>query len=157
MIKKIISGGQTGADRGGLLAARELGVATGGFLPRGCRCEDGAHPEFLAELGMEEHSSTSYVARTIANIKSSDGTLVVAASLQSPGSKLTVNTCTDLGKPCWIATFHTPPVPKLIADWIRKNEITVLNVAGNRESKRPGIQDYTQKLVKDVLAELDAS
>ena len=37
MLERIISGGQTGADRGGLDAAIELGIPHGGWCPKGRR------------------------------------------------------------------------------------------------------------------------
>jgi Circularly permutated YpsA SLOG family len=43
-VERIVSGGQTGADRAALDTARELGIATGGWVPRGRRAEDGAIP-----------------------------------------------------------------------------------------------------------------
>ena len=44
MIAKIVSGGQTGADRGGLDAAILLGVPHGGWCPKGRKSEDGVIP-----------------------------------------------------------------------------------------------------------------
>ncbi len=45
LISKIISGGQTGVDRGAIEAALELGFPYGGLIPKGRLAEDGAVPE----------------------------------------------------------------------------------------------------------------
>ena len=67
-----ISGGQTGADQGGLLGARDAGVATGGTAPKGWRTEDGP-AAWLAEFGLVEGRSTAYAARTWAYVEAADG------------------------------------------------------------------------------------
>jgi predicted Rossmann-fold nucleotide-binding protein len=41
MLKKIISGGQTGVDRAALDVAMRLGIAHGGWIPKGRLTEDG--------------------------------------------------------------------------------------------------------------------
>ena len=46
-------GGQTGADQGGLRAARACGIPTGGWAPRGWQTEDGPCPA-LANFGLVE-------------------------------------------------------------------------------------------------------
>ena len=44
LISKIISGGQTGVDRGAIEAALELGFPYGELIPKGRLAEDGAVP-----------------------------------------------------------------------------------------------------------------
>jgi hypothetical protein len=58
----IVSGGQTGADRGGLLAAKELGIDTGGWMPHGLMCEDDQGASIQQEFGMLE-SDGDYAKR----------------------------------------------------------------------------------------------
>jgi hypothetical protein len=41
--KKVISGGQTGADLTGLEEAHKRGIPTGGTVPKGCRTESGSN------------------------------------------------------------------------------------------------------------------
>ncbi|HSQ58757.1 MAG TPA: putative molybdenum carrier protein, partial [Gemmata sp.] len=59
-LERVISGGQTGADRGALIAARAAGIATGGFMPRGFLAHDGNHPEFAELYDMRETESSRY-------------------------------------------------------------------------------------------------
>ena len=68
MIAKIVSGGQTGADRGGLDAAIAAGVPHGGWCPRGRRAEDGVIP---AVYRLVETSSADYAVRTERNVVNS--------------------------------------------------------------------------------------
>ena len=42
---KVVSGGQTGADRAGLDAAMVAGLSVGGWCPQGRRAEDGPIPD----------------------------------------------------------------------------------------------------------------
>ena len=45
IIQKVISGGQTGADRAGLDAAIEMKIPYGGWLPKGRKAKDGGVQE----------------------------------------------------------------------------------------------------------------
>ena len=74
MIKKIISGGQTGVDRAGLDVAIELGIPYGEWIPKGRRTENGSLPEWYH---LQEMTTASYLERTEKNILDSDGTLIV--------------------------------------------------------------------------------
>jgi hypothetical protein len=40
---------------------------------------------------------------------------------------------------------------KYFLDWLTKNKIGMLNVAGNRESKNPGIRDEVCKFLLEAL------
>jgi hypothetical protein len=87
MLRKIISGAQTGADRGGLDFAIETGPEHGGYVPRGRKEEDG---RIIDRYNMVEFSTTSYPARTRRNIEESDGTVIFSLErLLSGGTKLT--------------------------------------------------------------------
>lgn len=141
MIAKIISGGQTGADQGGLAAGRLLGLETGGHAPRGWRTQDGSTPE-LALFGLTEDDSPAYPPRTRKNVANSDGTLFFGNS-SSPGGRLTIRYCRELEKPYFTVLWPDPGqvVDKLpvFRAWLAAERIHVLNVAGNREHTNPGI------------------
>ena len=57
MLKKIISGGQTGADRAGLDVAIKKGIPHGGWIPKGRKTEDGTLP---TKYNLSEMTPTSY-------------------------------------------------------------------------------------------------
>lgn len=147
-LKKIISGGQTGADQGGLEAGRELGIETGGTAPLGWKTEKGPMERLLKRFGLVEAGVEGYSFRTRMNILNSDGTAIFG-STDSPGSKLTLKLCKELGKQCLLfpCLEDLPEFLDTLPEWLEKHKINVLNVAGNRESRNPGIQ----KTVKDFL------
>jgi Circularly permutated YpsA SLOG family len=93
MIRKIISGGQTGADRAGLDFAIETGLEHGGYVPRGRKAEDGRIDE---RYNLIELSNSSYPARTKRNIEKSDGTVIFSLErVLSGGTKLTLELAND--------------------------------------------------------------
>ena len=73
IIKKIISGGQTGVDRAALDTAMEQGIPHGGYCPKGRRAEDGVIP---IKYDLIEHNSIKYADRTLENVLLSDGTMI---------------------------------------------------------------------------------
>mgnify|MGYP003793290687 CR=1 FL=1 len=86
MIKKIVSGGQTGVDRAALDVAMQLGIPVGGWCPRGRRAEDGRIPD---SYPLREASSVNYAKRTELNVRDSDGTLILSGGPLTGGTALT--------------------------------------------------------------------
>ena len=86
MLKKIISGGQTGADIAGIDAAIASGLSYGGWLPKGRRTEDGPLPETYA---LQEMKTRGYPKRTEQNVIDSDGTVIFVRGKLTGGSDLT--------------------------------------------------------------------
>jgi len=105
-----------------------------------------------------EHPSSSYPPRTKVNVQESDGTLIVG-NAESRGSKLTLNHAKALGKPSFEMTWRSgaplPGIPERTRfyNWLIQQRIGVLNVAGNRESKQPGIEAFTVWLLTTTLAD----
>jgi hypothetical protein len=149
-LKKIISGGQTGADTGALVAARELGIETGGFAPRGWLTESGPQEETLRGFGLIECKESGYPPRTRANVLHSDGTLVVG-NPQIGGTLLTCEIATELKKPLFQITFDTPDSFGEFRSWLDANHLDILNVAGNRESEATGIAEFTRSFLINSL------
>ena len=151
MITKIISGGQTGADRAGLDAAKQLGIPTGGRCPKGFRTEFGSDYT-LKQLRLTETASSDYRERTILNIADSDGTAIfcetVNGEITGKGSILTLNSAQSRKKP-----YIVNPTAAELVKWIKDNSISVLNVAGNRESVNRGIYDIVKKVLLEGLGE----
>ena len=136
MIKKIVSGGQTGVDRAGLDAAMEAGIPAGGYCPKGRLAEDGAIPE---RYPLTELSSEKYASRTEKNVVESDGTLVLNSGALTDGTKATVDFAIEHGRPYLVLQLDDLPRVEDCLGWIKEHDIRVLNIAGPRESKRPGI------------------
>jgi hypothetical protein len=156
-ILRIISGGQTGADQGGLEAARLLGIPTGGWIPRGFLTEAGPRPEFAKLYEMREHPEAEYGPRTEANVLYSDGTFIFGDAACG-GSRDTHEFSTKHNKPCYVLPWRSgQPVPvDSIRDfllWLIENKVAVLNVAGNRESGQPGIQAAVRNFLIAALSD----
>ncbi len=155
-IQKINSGGQTGVDIAALRAAQQSGIATGGWCPKGWMTETGPQPELLKSFGLREHSSERYSPRTRANVEEGDCTLLIAANMED-GSKLTLDTCRTMGKPVLHLTpsqlaNQTIQILEETLEWLRANPHGVVNVAGNRESKSPGIEREAENFLRQLFA-----
>ena len=137
ILRKIVSGGQTGSDRAALDWAISRGVPHGGWCPKGRRAEDGPIP---APYALQETESASYFVRTERNVVDSDGTVVFSIQpLFSGGSKKTAEFPRNHGKPLLHLHPGTETPGQELATFIRTNGIKVLNVAGSRLSGEPRI------------------
>lgn len=157
--RQLISGGQTGADRAGLLAAERLGIPTGGWMPRGFLAADGKHPQFAERFGMQQHRSPLYPPRTRENIRAACATVCLEGAVESRGVVLTRELAAREKKPLLRIRFirgthgewqpdHTPAD---VAAWMIQLQVQVLNVAGNEESKAPGLQHAALTFLLVVL------
>ena len=124
---RIISGGQTGVDQMGLEVAKELGLLTGGYAPKGFKTEKGNNPELATLYGLKEHSSEEYNPRTELNVQLSGGTIIFGDE-KSPGSISTLRFIKKHSKP-----YLINPTVDEIKEFKKYKEI--LNIAGNRGSK----------------------
>ena len=147
----IISGGQSGADRAALDVALALGIPAGGWCPAGRRAEDGV---IAARYPLTETRSPTHSVRTRRNVREADGTLVFNLGALDGGTLLTVAYATQRGKPCLLVQLDDSRHPDVAAvrAWLAANAIRVLNVAGPRESKRPGIYGGVRGFLEGVLA-----
>lgn len=166
---RIISGGQTGVDRGALDAALEAGIAHGGFCPLGRRAEDGVIP---SRYELAEAPSADYPARTAMNVCRGHGTLLLARGTagfaSSVGTKLTLSLCRRHGKPWMAADPRRPDHAPRVAAWmdelrrsletppgwlpgLEMEDFLTVNVAGPRERTNPGIHDETVAFMRMVF------
>lgn len=154
-IREVWSGGQTGVDRAALDAARELGLPTGGWVPRGRLAEDGAIPPSYE--GLRETPSADYAERTTWNVRDCDATLILHRGALAGGSAFTRDEALRLGKPCLaldldrLAPREAVPAARV---WLAGVAGTRLNVAGPRASGDPGLYARARAL---LVALLDAS
>ena len=131
---KIISGGQTGADRGGIEGAAAIGLETGGVAPKGYRTETGRERR-LEELGLTESKSAGYADRTLQNVLAADVTALFG-DMKSPGSMQTIKMAVESGKP-----YIVNPNGAQLNSFINAHKAKVVNIAGNRQSKKTGASD----------------
>lgn len=145
---RVISGGQTGADRGGLQAAMSIGIKVGGWCPKGRRAEDGAIP---AHYPLKETPSAEYPERTEWNVRDSDATIVFGWGVPlGRGSQLTANYCKKHQKPVLvidIKKLDDVEASNRVIDFLKDARPSVLNIAGSRESKAPGIEAKVERVM----------
>ncbi|HRD68104.1 MAG TPA: putative molybdenum carrier protein [Candidatus Competibacter sp.] len=134
-LEKLVSGGQTGVDRAALDVGLALGLAVGGWCPKGRRAEDGAIPE---RYPLTETPERGYRARTRRNVEDADGTLILNLGALDGGTALTARHARKANKPCLIVALDAGIEPAAFRAWLADHRIAVLNVAGPREGKRPG-------------------
>jgi len=150
---KIISGGQTGADRAALDAAIELGLQHGGWLPRGRKTEDGTLPE---KYDLMELESENYRHRTEKNVTESDGTLIVAFGPLTGGTALTESLAIKHDRSLLVLDLEEidqAQAKAAVEKWLTQQKISLLNVAGPRASGEPRIY----AAVKNLLLAIDWS
>ena len=136
LIDKIVSGGQTGADRAALDWALQRGVAHGGWCPKGRLASDGPLPERYL---LRETDSAGYRQRTKLNVRDSDATLIFNTGVLDGGTLQTVRFAQTLGKPHFVVQIDEPAqesVAQRIRVWLTEGQFSVLNVAGPREERQ---------------------
>jgi hypothetical protein len=149
--RRIVSGGQTGVDRGGLEAAIAFGLGHGGWCPLGRLAEDGSIP---SRYSLEELDSPDYADRTLQNVLDSDATLILYEGPLSGGTLLTLNLARKHHRPHLARRLDHHWDPAKVAAWLRQQRPETLNVAGPRESSRPGIEQRTRDALLQVLTQL---
>ncbi len=135
-------------DRAALDAALTLGLPCGGWCPRGRLAEDGPiDPRYP----LRETPTADYPQRTEWNVRDSDGTLVLTRGRPSGGTALTIALARRHGRPVLVLDLAQGPNPAEVRVWAEAAEISILNVAGPRESQQPGIQDEARRLLEEAL------
>lgn len=155
MLKKIISGGQTGADVAGLDVAIKHGTPHGGAIPKGRLTEAGALPE---NYNLQEMTTKSYPKRTEKNVLDSDGTVIFTHGKLIGGSLLTQEKAIQHDKPVIHLDMGKLTVDEgvgLLDVFIHENRIELLNIAGSRGSKDPEIYDKTFQVVEKSIIKLE--
>ncbi|MGI8431410.1 MAG: YpsA SLOG family protein [Chthoniobacterales bacterium] len=153
---RIISGGQTGVDRGVLDAALSLGVACGGWCPADRSDETGSIPVRYPVAPLSHGGS---LERTAENVRSADGTVIIHCGTLTGGTKATADFCTQMAKPALLldASALTPvEAARHLGEFVREQRISVLNVAGPRASGWAEGGDFARQtltafLEKEVL------
>ncbi|MCH7695627.1 MAG: putative molybdenum carrier protein [Proteobacteria bacterium] len=151
LIDKIISGGQTGVDRAALDIAIKHNIAHGGWCPRGRIAEDGTIDE---RYNLTETNSRKYTCRTKWNVRDSDGSLILNSGRLAGGTAVTVSVARRCNKPCHSISLDKTTDVSAAIEWISRHNIRILNIAGPRESKQPGIYMEAYQLLESLLQQL---
>lgn len=149
---RIVSGGQTGADRAALDAAIAANVPCGGWCPEGRLAEDGRIPE---QYPLCELPGAGYSERTRRNVLDSDGTLIVSYGPPQEGTGLTLRCCQEMGKPSTVIDAGATPIESAVrelVDFVQRHRVRTLNIAGPRASEEPAIVAYVFEVLTQFLA-----
>jgi Circularly permutated YpsA SLOG family len=149
---RIISGGQTGVDRGALDAAVAAGFPTGGYCPAGRRAEDGMIPDRYPLTELERGGP---LERTLMNVAESDGTAILYFESLSGGTEKTLHACLFLQRPYLLIDAELC-LPEAAAERIRSfcklHQIEVLNIAGPRASEWDDGFDFARETIGELLS-----
>ena len=154
---KIISGGQTGVDRGALDACIATGTPYGGWCPKGGWAEDMRTPPGLLDKypNLVETPQLDPRQRTEWNVRDSDGVLILVEGrglAVSAGSSLTIDFAKYYGRPCLCLRLDDPASPSQVGAWLNDFlSLETLNIAGPRESEAPGICGASWHFVMQLL------
>ncbi len=174
MIERVACGFQTGVDVAAARAARNVGFATTGFMPRGWLTEKTSgngvesHPEYAERYGAAEHSSQAFPDRTRDNLALADTALVLdGTAFRSPGTKLVCRLVAEqhgrtplMVVKCWKPdgnlggwAIENPAYarPEFIADWLVHHHCKTLFIGGNRESSSPGLGAFVEAFLGQVF------
>ena len=135
-------------DRAALDVAIDLHIQCGGFCPKGRKSEDGIIP---ARYPLTETATEEYSERTELNVKWADATLVLVDQQPDKGTVLTIELCKAHNKALMQTDFSGTVNDTQIVQWILKNKIKILNIAGSRESSSPGIYGKAYQLLRKVI------
>ena len=151
-LQKIISGAQTGVDRGALEAALAAHFPCGGWCPADRKAEDGRIPD---RYPLTPLPSGGYRARTRKNVADSDGTVILAPGELTGGTALTLACCRQCGKPSLVIDARDAPArpaAEAVRRFVEAHRIAVLNVAGPRFSGWPAGEGFARDVIEAVLA-----
>ena len=155
------SGGQSGADRGAMDAARECGVPVAGWCPAGGWAEDYPDPPGVRVLypQMVETPSRDVIQRTEWNIRDSSCCIVMNTREAgvSPGTDAGFSFYQKYGIPSLEIVIDDPAEYEAqfqhACEWLEEldDDEIVLGFGGPRASEYTGIYDIAHRFVKDLL------
>lgn len=147
-LTRIVTGGQTGADRAALDACLALRFPCGGWCPAGRAAEDGP---IDARYPLRETPEAEPAQRTLWNVRDSDATLILCLREPTGGTAWTIDCAERLGRPWLRVNPHNPDAERQVLDWIAAEGISVLNVAGPRASIEPGITGAVRPFIERLI------
>jgi hypothetical protein len=150
LIEKIVSGGQTGADRAALDWAMENDVEHAGWCPAGRKAEDG---KIGKQYRLQETPEDEYTVRTELNVKESDATVIMTIGAELKGGSLATRRFSQQHtKPCLHLSKDVSRAPGAeLRSFVERHETKVLNVAGPRESGEPEISAFVKEVLSDAF------
>jgi hypothetical protein len=157
LVDRIMTGGQTGADRAGLDWAIEHGIPSGGYCPQGRLAEDGV---IAARYPLTETESAAPEHRTERNVIESEGTVLFASTAELSGGSLHTADCAQKhGRPFLHILAGAPAAlaAQALRDFVEEHDIRVLNVAGSRQSKEPDLGAFVREILSRALLRAESA
>lgn len=148
---KIISGGQTGVDRGALDAALHHNMPCGGWCPPQRKAEDGRIP---ARYPMLELDYGDYAERSLQNVRDSDGTLFIYYGELTGGTELALYYCLREHRPYKLIDANEisfERAAELTYEFVNQHDVIWLNVVGPPESEVARGYDYAFDVVFELI------
>lgn len=149
MVRKLISGGQAGAERAAWDAARRAGIATGGYMGAGFVAEDGPQPRLAALYGAVEFRMDD-ARRLRANLRHANG-LLWFGRVDAPGAREVVAACGEVGVPYLMVQPGVVAADRVVG-WLDVFDVATLAVAAEPESAHPGLGRFAADLLARVFA-----
>jgi len=151
MIKKIISGGQIGADQGALDVAIKYSIPHGGWIQKGRKTQSGMIPR---KYHLDEMSTASFKDRIEKNVIDSNGSVIITYGTITGGADYCRKMAQKHGRPCLHIDLNTisefTAAIRLHA-WIIENDIEVLNVNGSRASEDSSIYKDIMEVIESAV------
>lgn len=151
----IISGAQTGVDRAALDAAITCGLDYSGAIPRGRLAED--RPVDLRYAELTELKSDDYAVRTRRNVRDANATLIICPGPPEGGTALTERFARELGRPVLVVDIDNETSSTAIdrmRAWLDALAPAILNIAGPRESRYPGLYTRVRGMLEELFQKL---
>ncbi len=149
VITKLVSGGQTGADRAALDFALARHRPHGGWCPRGRRAEDGVIPGCY---NLRETPDDDHAQRTEWNVRDSDGTVIFSLAAElTGGSAYTADCARRLGRPWLHLTPAVPQPARRLREFVAAHTLATLNVAGPRASEEPAVGVFVRRVLAEAF------
>lgn len=148
VLRRVVSGGQTGVDRAALDAALQLGIPCGGWCPRGRVAEDGRIP---AAYPLVETPTAEYAERTEWNVRDSDATLLLTWGELAGGTRFTRFVAQKWNRPHTIVDMSADPSVVAVRRWLDDRAPSTLNIAGPRASLGPHVYPDALGFLSEVL------
>lgn len=155
--QKIISGGQTGVDRGALDACLAQRFPCGGWCPKDRLAEDG---KIDSKYPLTETKDRNYDTRTRKNVQNSDGTLIISPGKLTGGTLLTFQFAKEQHKPALVVypvKFEISAIISEVVSWIQEIKIEVINVAGSRKSEWNQGYYFSYQIVSALILKIKLS
>jgi hypothetical protein len=150
-VSRIISGGQTGADRAALNWAIKHGIPHCGWCPKDRLAEDGEIPPWYH---LEETPSGESLQPDSCNVRDSDGAVIFTIrSEMVNGCEHAADLAQQHGKP-WLHLSEEaegPDAATRLKRFIEANNIQALHVTGSCASKEPLVPDFVAEVLSTAL------